>query len=73
MFAVIRLSDRVHRFAGRLPDRVRAELADFGAWDAEELADDDANWRRLVWSAAWNIAEEEGPDCSASATPKTLT
>jgi hypothetical protein len=45
-------------------DAIREELREYGAWDAEELADDDANWLRLVWIAAGNIAEEEQPDCS---------
>lgn len=36
-----------------------AELGEYGAWDAEELADDDANWRRIIWLAAGNIREEE--------------
>lgn len=45
-------------------DKIRAELDEYGAWDAEELADDDANWLRLVWIAAGNVAESEGPDCS---------
>ncbi len=49
---------------GPTADNVRAELKEYGAWDAEELSDDDANWRRLVWCAANNIAEDEAPDCS---------
>ena len=47
------------------PDRIREELAEHGAWDAEELADDEANWRRIVWLAAHDISEEDAPDCSA--------
>lgn len=47
------------------PDKIRAELEEYGAWDAAELADDAANWRRMVWCAAWNIAEDDAPDCSA--------
>jgi len=46
------------------PENVRAELKEYGAWDDEELSDDDANWERLVWSACWNIREEEKPDRS---------
>lgn len=46
------------------PDRIRAELQECGAWDETELADDEQNWKRLVWCAANNIAEEENPDCS---------
>lgn len=46
------------------PDRVRKELREYGAWDDEELADDETNWQRLVWIAAANIQEEDEPDCS---------
>ena len=46
------------------PDSIRAELKEYGAWDGDELADDAANWQRLVWIAAHNIAEEGNPDCS---------
>ncbi len=47
------------------PDSIRAELKEHGAWDAEELADDDQNWLRLVWIAAGNVADEKSPDCTA--------
>ena len=40
------------------PEALRAELKEYGAWDAEELADDEQNWRRIVWLAAGNIQEE---------------
>lgn len=46
------------------PDKIRAELDEHGAWDEAELADDAANWRRLVWIAAHNIGEDDAPDCS---------
>jgi len=45
-------------------DSIRAELKEYGAWDADELADDEQNWHRLVWTAANNVNEEETPDCS---------
>jgi hypothetical protein len=63
---VIRKQMKADNFANRpTPAKIRAELAEFGAWDDAELADDAANWLRLVWSAAWNIAEDDAPDCSA--------
>lgn len=40
------------------PADIRAELKEYGAWDAAQLADDDANRERIVWIAAGNIAEE---------------
>jgi hypothetical protein len=46
------------------PDKIRAELSEYGAWDAAELADDAANWLRLVWIAASNISDDDAPDCS---------
>jgi hypothetical protein len=41
------------------PDLIRAELAEYGAWDAEELADDVKNLHRIIWLAAGNIREDE--------------
>lgn len=46
------------------PEKIREELREYGAWDDAELADDAKNWERLVWCAAWNIAEDDEPDCS---------
>lgn len=46
------------------PEKIRAELAGYGAWDSEELSCDVENFNRLVWIAACNIAEDESPDCS---------
>jgi hypothetical protein len=37
---------------------IKVELKEYGAWDADELDDQDANWRRLIWIAACNIADE---------------
>lgn len=41
------------------PQALSAELWEYGAWEAEELSDDAANWRRIIWIAAGNIREEE--------------
>lgn len=46
------------------PDKIRAELKEYGTWDYKELMDDEMNWIRLIWIAAWNIHDEESPDCS---------
>ena len=40
------------------PDLIRQELKEYGAWDDEELADDDMNWVRILWIGANNITEE---------------
>lgn len=61
---VARWAPRITRPARCTVDALREELAEYGAWDAEELADDAANWRRIVWIAAGNISEEESLDCS---------
>ena len=43
----------------RLPPALVAEcLREYGAWDAEELADHDANLDRLLWIACCDISEE---------------
>jgi hypothetical protein len=39
------------------PEEIALELKDYGAWDAKELADHEANLRRIVWIAAGNIME----------------
>lgn len=41
------------------PDQIRAELKEYGAWTQEELNDNQANKRRLLWLAAGNIQEDE--------------
>jgi len=37
---------------------LRTELAEYGAWDENELADHAANQQRILWIAAGNIREE---------------
>ena len=37
---------------------VRNELRECGAWDTEELADDDANFERMIWMFSNDIREE---------------
>lgn len=55
---------RVPEIAAQL-DRIDAvelarELREYGAWDAAELADHDANLRRIVWLAGSDLREEYG-------------
>ena len=40
------------------PEAIREELREYGAWDEDELADDEANRARLLWIASCNIHEE---------------
>ena len=49
--------DRIARPEDCTPDALRAELKEYGAWDKDELDDDAANWRRIVWLAAGNIKD----------------
>lgn len=70
MSAPGRVDDAVHKFAPQIdrdprltPDAVRAELAEYGAWEESELQDDAENWERLVWILAGDIRQEQGVDC----------
>jgi hypothetical protein len=40
------------------PADLRAELAEYGAWDADELSDHDQNLQRLLWLAGGSIVDE---------------
>ena len=40
------------------PDAIREELEECGAWDDEDLADDEENALRILWIAAGNITDE---------------
>lgn len=39
-------------------DTLRQELKEYGAWDADQLADHEQNLQRLLWLAAGDIVEE---------------
>jgi len=41
------------------PALLRAELAEYGAWNGAELADHDANLDRLLWLACGDLAEQD--------------
>ena len=50
---------KIKRQLDKIPNELIAkELAEYGAWDDEELQDNDDNRLRLVWLAGCNIAEE---------------
>ena len=38
---------------------LRQELKQYGAWNAEELANHAQNLQRILWLAAWDIVEQE--------------
>lgn len=40
------------------PADLRAELKEYGAWDADELADHSQNLQRILWLAGGNITDE---------------
>ena len=39
------------------PAALRKELAEYGAWDEQELADHERNIQRILWIAAGDIVE----------------
>lgn len=39
------------------PESIACELREYGAWDAEELADHEANKARLLWIACGDVVE----------------
>lgn len=41
------------------PQVLQDELREYGAWDAEELADHDQNLQRLLWLAAGDITDSD--------------
>lgn len=42
----------------QIPDeKLRAELREYGAWDDDELMDDEANHKRILWLSACDIRE----------------
>lgn len=49
---------RIPQLSELNPSILAMELKEYGAWDAEELADHEANLRRILWIAAGNIREE---------------
>lgn len=45
------------------PAVLSAELKEYGAWNAEELADHDQNLQRVLWLEACEISEQDGCNC----------
>ena len=56
---VSRWTSRITRSEYCTPEALAAELSETGAWDEEELKDDAANWRRILWLTAGRIQDEE--------------
>jgi hypothetical protein len=42
--------------------KVRRALAEYGAWDAQELADDDMSRVRMLWILAGDLADDSERD-----------
>lgn len=63
-------ADEINRPAEITPEKLAAELKEYGAWESEDLADDGANWQRLIWIAAGNLKEEKG--CEHGGTDGTI-
>ena len=48
----------IARQLAKIPvELLASELKEYGAWDAEELADHDQNLQRLLWLACGDIVE----------------
>lgn len=41
------------------PEAIRQELKEYGAWNEEELSNEQDNLERIIWIAAGDIQEEE--------------
>jgi hypothetical protein len=55
----LRQVPRIRRQLAKLDAKVlAAELKEFGAWDAKELANHDANIDRILWIACGDINED---------------
>lgn len=52
------------------PELLASELKECGAWNADELADDPANWRRIIWLAAGNLKDDP---CKHDGTDGTVS
>ena len=55
--ALLRVPYIREQFAKIEPGLLSRELAEWGAWDAEELLDDDQNRARLLWLACGDIVD----------------
>lgn len=47
------------QLSGLKPAQLAKELAEYGAWDTEELQDHNENIRRWIWISAANITEND--------------
>lgn len=50
------------RMAHVSPAELAAELKEYGAWNAVELADHEANIRRMLWLGALDFQENESEE-----------
>lgn len=58
--AYLRTVPRIRRqLAKIIPENLRRELKEYGAWDDDELADHDANLSRILWIACGYIVESK--------------
>lgn len=55
--AVAYWAPEIERPAKATPEALRASLKEYGAWEPDELADDAANWERVVWTAACDLGD----------------
>ncbi len=51
-------SRKIERPDSLTAELLASELKEYGAWNSDELADDSANWERIIWSACCNLKDE---------------
>lgn len=56
--ALLRQPHIAAQFDSFPPETIRAGLREAGAWDEDELTDDEQNRHRALWLAAGDIVEE---------------
>lgn len=50
-------AEKIERPVSATAKALRDSLREYGAWEDDELEDDATNWERVVWSAAWDLAD----------------
>jgi hypothetical protein len=70
--ALARVPEIAAQLDGFAPEDLAESLREYGAWDAAELADHDANKHRALWMAAWDIIEVERGAANSPFHPNPL-
>ena len=52
-------ASKIERPERATPELLAACLKEYGAWDKEELEDDEQNWKRWVWIACHDLRDAD--------------